>query len=389
MPDWERFLRDAARRHAGERRTSAGNRLLHIIDDDRITRAVWGAIEEAQRQVWVSMYLLKPDRIGRGTLARLAKAAHRGVEVRLICDGFTSWDLTTQDLDPLRRAGGQVAFFHPVWPFQRKAGPLDLRHLPMRNHRKLFVIDGATALCGGFNLSEFYAGRAYGNFLFDDTMLRLDGPGAHDLARVFLHTWRELTGETPPLPPRPAPHDGGTPAAALETDPRRSTPLAGVLAEALAQARERCLFATPFFVPPEPLYRALLETTRRGVDLRILTAGDTDRIVARWAGWHFYDELLAAGARIYEMQGRILHSKTLALDGAFGSIGSYNMDAWTTRHCLDLNVVFCDERVVRSLEYEFHVGLKNAREITLAEVRGRGALRKALHAFTYHAYCRL
>ena len=389
MPDWDDFLRQASHRHAGERRASAGNRLLHIIDDDRITQAVWSALEEAQRHVWVSMYLLKPDRIGRGTIARLARAARRGVEVRLICDGFTSWDLSEKDLGPLRRAGGEVVFFHPVWPFQEEATPLGWRHFPTRNHRKLFFIDGETALCGGFNLSEFYAGRAHGHFLFDDTVLRIDGPCAQDLAHVFARTWAELTGAPPPLPPRAAPHPQGAFAAALETDPRRSSPLAGFLAEAIEQAEEHCIFVTPFFVPPKPFYDALLGAARRGVDVHILTAGDTDRVVARWAGWHVYEELLAAGARIYEMKGRILHSKTLALDGAFGSIGSYNMDSWTTRHCLDLNIAFHQPGVARSLEYEFRIGLEDAQEITLAQVRRRTPFHKALHGFTYHAYCRL
>ena len=389
MPDWDAFLRDAARRHAGERRASAGNRLLHIIDDDRITQAVWGGIEDAQQRVWVSMYLLKPDHVGRGTIARLAQAARRGVEVRLICDGFTSWNLTKEDLDPLRRAGGEVALFHPVWPFQEEATPLGWRHFPTRNHRKLFLIDGETALCGGFNLSEFYAGRAHGHFFFDDTVLRADGPVAHDLARVFARTWQEITGSAPPLPPRPAPHPEGARAAALETDSRRDTPLVPFLVEAITRADERCVFVTPFFVPPRPFYDALLGAARRGVDVRILTAGDTDRVVARWAGWHSYDALLGAGARIYEMKGRVLHSKTVTIDGAFGSVGSYNMDAWTTRHCLDLSVVFCDAGVAGSLEHEFRIGLEDANEVTLAEVRARNPAVKALHGLTYHAYRRL
>jgi cardiolipin synthase len=389
MPNWEAFLHDATRRHAGEPRASAGNRLLHLIDDDRITQAVWDAIEDAQQRVWVSMYLLKPDRVGRGTIARLAQAAKRGVEVRLICDGFTSWDLTEQDLGPLRRAGGEVVYFHPVWPFQKEATPLGLRHFPTRNHRKLFLIDGETALCGGFNLSEFYAGRAHGHFFFDDTVLRADGPVAHDLARVFARTWQEITGSAPPLPPRPAPHPEGARAAALETDSRRDTPLAPFLVEAITRAEERCVFVTPFFVPPRPFYDALLGAARRGVDVRILTAGDTDRVVARWAGWHSYDALLGAGARIYEMKGRVLHSKTVTIDGAFGSVGSYNMDAWTTRHCLDLSVVFCDAGVAGSLEHEFRLGLKDADEVTLADVRARNPAVKALHGLTYHTYLRL
>ena len=47
----------------------------------------------------------------------------------------------------------------------------------------------------------------------------------------------------------------------------------------------------------------------------------------------YYSDLLAAGVRIYEYEGGLLHTKSLTLDGEITLIGSANMD----RRSFDLN----------------------------------------------------
>jgi len=47
----------------------------------------------------------------------------------------------------------------------------------------------------------------------------------------------------------------------------------------------------------------------------------------------YYSDLLAAGVRIYEYEGGLLHTKSLTLDGEVTLIGSANMD----RRSFDLN----------------------------------------------------
>ncbi len=387
MNRWHSFLQSLPTEHVSE-----GNRVEHIVYDDEILRAIWETLDEAEARVWMSMYALKPDEVGHGTLARLTKAARRGCEVLLVCDYFGSFGLRESDLEPLRRAGGRVVLYNRPWPPWKKNGAL-----LVRDHRKLIIVDDRRALCGGFNMTEEYA-EGYDAWVFDDTMAALEGPCVQDLAHFFARTWEEKTGERPTVPAREDASaeaseeaDGGVPVAVLEIDPRRRAEslLPRVLEKAIAQAERSCRLATPYFVPPDWLYDALLAAAQRGVDVRILTAGQTDRAIARWAGWHCYAELLNNGVRVHEMFGRILHSKTLAIDGQLGSIGSYNMDAWTSRHTLDLNVVFADEAAASSLQEEFEMGLEMAEEVTPERCEKRSFFSRRLAQIVYHAYRRL
>ena len=332
------------------------------------------------------MYLLAPDEVGLSTLQRLEEAARRGCDVLLLYDGLGSIKLRDRHLAPLRRAGGQTAAFHRAWPPWKKSGPLGIR-----NHRKLTLVDDRVGFCGGQNLSEEFAGRRHGeDWTFDDSMTRVEGPCVRDLADVFLRTWHEITGERRDPPPRPAPFEDGVAVGVVETDPRRGeTHLIQVVEAAMERAERDCYLSSPYFIPAPWLKDALLDTARRGVDVRVLTAGISDVPVALAAGRSCYGPLLEAGVRVYEMQGRTLHAKTLAVDGFVGSVGSYNFDLWTSRHVLDVAVVVADEAFARSVRREFEVFLEQAEEVRLADWRRRSPFRKAYQRAAFRLSQRL
>lgn len=101
---WSSFLTNVEPTH----RVSTGNRLTHLRDEDRAVRAIWRAIDEAGERVWVSMYILAPDRVGHTTIERLAHASARGCDVRLLYDGVGSIRLRRRHLAPLEAAGASM-----------------------------------------------------------------------------------------------------------------------------------------------------------------------------------------------------------------------------------------------------------------------------------------
>ena len=355
-------------------RVTEGNRVEHLPDDNRSVRRIWEALEGAEQRVWMSMYILNPGKVGTGTLQRLADAARRGCEVLLLYDGVGSITLRAHHLAPLRRAGGQVAVFNRVWPPWRKTGSLRIR-----NHRKLILIDNRIGFCGGQNLSQEFAGRHYGeDWTFDGSMTYVEGPCVGDLADVFLRTWHEVTGMHRELPSRAEPFADGVTVEVIETDPRRGeTRLIEVVRAAVERARERCYMSSPYFIPASWLKEVLLDASRRGVDVRIVTAGDSDVALALAAGRACYGPLLDGGVRIYEMYGRTLHAKTLMVDGFLGSVGSYNFDLWTSRHVLDVAVAVADQTYAGAVRQEFETFLEQAKEISLEAWQERSPLRKA------------
>ena len=358
---------------------SHGNEVRVIVDGDQTFEAMWADIARAERSVHLTTYIFEHDRVGQRTLEELVAAAKRGCRVLVVLDAFGSHRLDRTHLEPLRAAGGEVLFYNPL-----VAWPIRVSRL-VRNHRKILVIDRCVSFCGGMNVAEEYAGSRHGTGLFRDTQLRIAGPAAHDLATVVEELARIIDGEKRQLPgQRAEPNGDGCVVQILESPGRRRrASIQKALHTKLGRAIERCYLTSPYFVPPRALMVALCEAARRGVDVRVLTAGRSDVPAVRLASQHLYGRLLRAGVRIFEFGPGVLHAKTGTVDGVSASVGSFNLDYWSYRRNLEVSVGVFGGAATRELELQFDADLAGAAEVHLASWEGRSRLQRLLHWAAY------
>jgi len=354
---------------------SSANRVRVLIDGDAAFEAMWKAIDGAVDSVSLTTYIFEPDRVGDVTLAALLRAARRGCRVLLVVDSYGSHRLDDERLSELRAAGGRVVRFNPM---VRWSSPLSRL---VRNHRKILALDGRLAFVGGMNVAEEYSGERYGNGYFRDTQLELEGPCATVLERLV----QEVAGEALRKSPPPEVSDPGDRLVTVHDsharrDRRR---IQRALRMTLARALEHVYLTSPYFVPPARLVRALLHARRRGVDVRVLTAGRSDVPLVRLASQHLYGRLLRRGVRIFELHSRTLHAKTVTVDGVHATVGSFNLDYWSDRRNLEVTVGILDPAATAELERQFERDLAGAREVTLASWARRTWLERLLGWATY------
>ncbi|RME23420.1 MAG: hypothetical protein D6806_11365, partial [Deltaproteobacteria bacterium] len=166
-----------------------GNSVEVFISANRAYRRMIEEIDRATKHVHMLSYIFRPDAAGEMFIDHLAQAARRGVEVRLLADGFGSHLLSDGFVRPLLDAGGKFARFMPLWRFRPTWNP------HMRNHRKLLVVAGRAGFTGGLNVGEEYQGRKRKYGPWRDTHLRVEGPAAWRLQEVFSEDWYFSTGE--------------------------------------------------------------------------------------------------------------------------------------------------------------------------------------------------
>lgn len=158
-------------------------------EGDGLFNSLWEDIGSAQHRIWIESYMWDPDPVGLRTLAELAAAAERGVEVVALVDYFGSYSLSHRHTEPLRVAGGTVIRFNPVWQWPWRWGR---RHPLHRDHRKLAVIDDSVAYCGGNNITADYAGRLSGGTgYFRDSHVRVLGPCVEHVRDIFVDSLEE------------------------------------------------------------------------------------------------------------------------------------------------------------------------------------------------------
>lgn len=342
---------------------SQGNELVLFVDGDDAFEAKLAAIHSATKRVWLEVYIFEPDPLGLKILAALTAAARRGVEVRLLVDALGTQNLKDIHLAPLRAAGGVVAVFNP---FRFRSPPGRVLPFLLRDHRKILLVDDNHGFCGGMNISVDYAGARHGNGRFRDTHVLLSGPGIRDLTEVFTRSWAHATREELPLwAIAPAKHEGSH-LQILGSDRfvgRRRIQRA--MHTAVTRAQRSVLLTTPYFVPPPKLLRALRRTARRGVDVRVLTAGISDVPIAAAAARHLYGSLLEDGVRVFELRKQTLHAKTAVVDGFYAHVGSFNLDPWSFERNLEVCAMTLDEGFAAALGAVFANDLLQSEEVTL------------------------
>ena len=110
--------------------------------------------------------------------------------------------------------------------------------------------------------------------------------------------------------------------------------------------RRTLYIANSYFVPNRETRRLLVAAAGRGGDVRILVPGPVNDVPGtRWAGQHWFRELLEGGARIWEYQGTMMHAKTMVADGVWGTVGSVNLDNRSLRLNEEWSLVIHDPGV--------------------------------------------
>jgi cardiolipin synthase len=254
-----------------------------------------------------------------------------------------------------------------------------------RNHRRAIVIDGRVGFTGGIAVKDTWLGHAQSPEHWRDTMFKVTGPMAASLQGAFADTWASAAAEIlvgPQMFPDQAAASTGTtrPFIHLINSPAPDDhSMAYFYLLPVLAARQRISIVTPYFIPDDPLKRALMDQARRGVDVRLLLPGaHIDNPLNRWSSQTDYHDLLEAGVRIFEYQPTFIHSKVAIFDGRWSVFGSPNLNSRS--RTLDEENVFgvLDESLGRELEATFVTDLGKSREITLEEWRRRSVFARLL-----------
>ncbi|HET7322037.1 MAG TPA: phospholipase D-like domain-containing protein, partial [Longimicrobiaceae bacterium] len=140
-------------------------------------------------------------------------------------------------------------------------------------------------------------------------------------------------------------------------------------------AQERLYVTNPYFVPDAMMRRVLKARARAGVDVRVLVPNRyIDVKPIRWASHALFEELLAAGVRIYEYQPTMIHQKIAVIDGVWSLVGSANLDVRSKELNQENLLGILDAGFARELEETFFADLACAKEVELKEFRRRSLL---------------
>ena len=354
----------------------SGNAVSLYVRGKHLYPAMAAAIDAARETVHLETYIFGNDQTGRAFAELLAARARAGVRVRVIYDSVGSIDLDPRLVTLMRNSGVQLLEYHPVAPWRPRWA------WNKRDHRKILICDGRAAFIGGMNLCNEHAPADHGGGDWRDAHLRIEGPAALQFDLLFREVWSAETGRW--FEPDGGGADARGPArvkVAANQEFLKRFVIREAYVNALRAAREEVSIANAYFIPGLRIRRTLARAARRGVNVRVMVPGHSDRSAARHAMRAQYDGLLARGVRIFEWQGPMMHAKAVVVDRAWCSIGTFNLDHRSLQHNLEVNANVLDRTLAAELADIFELGLKGSREITLADWRRRPWMDRVRESF--------
>jgi putative cardiolipin synthase len=344
----------------------------------------------AERSLDLQYYIWDDDVSGRLLADRLARAAERGVRVRLLLDDISVVDRDAAIAHIAGHPNVSIRAFNPAHDRDRVGDALsNPMRLNRRSHNKIMVADNAVAIVGGRNIADHYFG-VHEESNYRDLDAIAVGPVVRDVSAVFDAFWNseysvaygafieeEATPESAAAQlevmrsrmkddvlPYPVHHDVAGAIDRLDSlgerlvwgdvrvlfdDPSKAEDksVRGIAEQVIALiegADREVLIENAYFVPRERSVEIVSSLTERGVRARVLTNSlASNDVVAVHSGYKkLRKELVEAGLELYELRpdSRMkerwsllswrsrsgLHTKAMVVDREVAMIGSYNFD---------------------------------------------------------------
>jgi cardiolipin synthase len=411
-----------------------------LVDGQRILPPLLADLESAEREIHFSMFLFFRDPIGDEVGDALIRAARRGVAVRVLLnvsktrmgDPFSTGEKEMMKHDPhvhhdatdveplcerLRQGGVQVVDTNIDYDREIPTADPRLRSIAAQiraaiavddlhiDHRKVIVVDGRVAYCGGANVGAQYLfhapfdphqeAHAEGEALkkadhpepwwkWHDSLTRFEGPVARAIDRHFRERWildggAELPLEPPgALPGRTAPRGQPVTSAQVLVNQPDDQPnqIRETYLRLIAGAERSIFIENPYLYHPA-IVEALVAARRRRpglrVDLVLPARAWNDNEFAHDAQQFHYAAYLESGIAVHEYQNHFNHLKMAVFDERFSIHGSTNLNYRSLENDKDFELVVLidDEPLARRILAEVRdVDLPRSKRFTSADLAG-------------------
>ena len=284
-------------------------------------------IAHAKRYIFLEYFIIAPGQMWDKLFAMLAEKAKEGVEVRLMYDDLGCIRTLPGGYDKIIRAAGiKLCVFNP---FRPHLSPVH----NYRDHRKLCIVDGLAAFCGGINIADEYINKYEKHGHWKDTGVLIKGPAVWGFAFMFLQLWEIASMQPvsyeqyrveqyPPPPPQAKGFVQVIGDSPLDWVNVTQTTYHSIL----SRATRYVYITTPYLVIDYATESIICAAAQSGIDVRIITPHRYDKWYVHTLTRAHYANLIRAGVRIYEYTPGFMHGKTYVSDDKVCMVGTCNMD---------------------------------------------------------------
>lgn len=308
-------------------------------------------LKNAKKFIFMEYFIIEKGYMWDSILEILLQKKEEGLDIRVIYDDIGCISkLPNNYYLELEKMGIPCISFNKFKPF------LSIIY-NNRDHRKILSIDGNIGYTGGINLADEYINRVDKFGHWKDTGIRLEGDAVASLTMSFLDTWSIFKEEKKSfqeyLPDNSVIKKGGY-FIPYDDNPLKEEDVgATVYLNMINTATDYIYITTPYLILTYELILALVNASKRGVEVKIITPAIPDKWLVHAITQSYYPVLIQAGVEIYEYTPGFIHSKTFVCDDKIGIVGTINLDYRSLYHHYENAVWIYKDNVLKEMKKDF------------------------------------
>ena len=335
-------------------------------------------INAATDYIHLQYFIIENDNTGSELISLLMDKARQGVKVRVLYDYVGSFYVKSKVLKRMRDAGIEV---HPFFKLTLMQFAFRLN---WRNHRKIVVIDGKVGYMGGMNIADRYVIGDKKWLPWRDTHLRITGEAVAALQKSFAIDWDFTTRNLITSPTTRYSESPDHPDYLLQMvgsgPTNRWNNISFVFLKAITLAKKCVYIQTPYFLPSDPLLKALQSAALAGVDVQLMIPRKTDSTMLRLATGSYLKECLLSGIKIFLYEPTVMHAKVVIIDDEFVTTGSTNFDFRSFEHNFEFNTLVYSKEFNQKMKDIFQTDTEQCTRLALNKWKQRSLWLKALES---------
>lgn len=266
-----------------------------------------------------------------------------------------------------------VCKFHPV---SLSLSPT----INYRDHRKICVVDGKVAYCGGDNLADEYIHEVERFGYWRDNAFRYEGEVVDSFVKMFCNMWYSTTRELLNFEKPILSHERQKGYVVAFGDGPANVENTGydLFYSLINSARKYVYISTPYFIIDDALIQTMCIKAKSGVEVCLLMPGIPDKKAPNYMGRANYRKLLLSNVKIYEFSPGFNHAKNIIVDDEYAFCGTINMDYRSLFLHYECGAIIMDNPEIYKMRNDFIKTLSKSEQVLKEEWEKRPLIQKII-----------
>lgn len=331
---------------------------------------------EAKKFIFLEYFIVADGRVLEDVITALEVKGSEGVEIKFLYDDVGSKAvLKKSTIQRIASIPNTKIFAYEPLGFNINPA------VNYRDHRKIAIIDGQIAYCGGDNLADEYTHLKNKYGFWRDNALRLEGEAVYSYTVLFASMWYMSSKETLDVTNYYAKTDIEAKSIVMpfgDGPTNNFNPAYELFINMINNADKSIYISTPYFIIDKCFTDAICRAARNGVDVKILVPHIPDKKAIFMMTRSHFGPILKAGGKIYEFLPGFNHAKNVIIDEKYAFVGTVNMDYRSLFLHFECGTLIMHDKSIDLIQKDFLEAVEDSKETNYQEWKERSPIMRLI-----------